>query len=58
MIEMNLILSKKYSGLETHVFWGKKKLVQLKIVYHKVSSILYSVQNLKIRSVEGQYIIL
>ena len=41
-----------------HVFWGKKKLVQLKIVYHKVSSMLYSVQNLKIRAVEGQYFII
>ena len=30
-----------------------KKLVQLKIVHHKVSAMLYSVQNLKIRAAEG-----
>ena len=36
-----------------HVFWGMKKLVQLKIVHPKVSSMLYSVQNLKIRAAEG-----
>ena len=40
-------------GLEKHVFWGMKKLVQLKIVHPKVSSMLYSVQNLKIRAAEG-----
>ena len=40
-------------GLEIHVFWGMKKLVQLKIVHHKVSAMLYSVQNLKIRASEG-----
>ena len=25
-------------GLEMHVFWGIEKLMQLKIMYHKVSS--------------------
>ena len=35
------------------VFWGMEKLVQLKIVHHKVSAMLYSVQNLKIRAAEG-----
>ena len=36
-----------------HVFGGIEKLVQLKIVYHKVSVKLYSSQDLKIRAVEG-----
>ena len=35
-----------------------KKLVQLKIVHHKVSAMLYSVQNFKIRAAEGQYFII
>ena len=35
-----------------------KKLVQLKIVHHKVSCMLYSVQNLEIRAAEGQYFII
>ena len=40
-------------GLEKHVFWGMKKHVQLKIVQHKVSVMLYSVQALKIRASQG-----
>ena len=38
------------SGLKMHIFWGKKKHVQLKIVQHKVSVMLYSVQAFKIRA--------
>ena len=41
-----------------HVFWGMKKLVQLKIVHHKVNDMLYSVQNFKNRASEGQCLII
>ena len=41
-----------------HVFWGKKKHVQLKIVHHKVSVMLYSVPALKIRASQGQCFII
>ena len=37
-----------------HVFWGMKKLVQLKIVHHKVRAMLYSVQKSKNRAPEGK----
>ena len=41
-----------------HEFLGMKKHVQLKIVQHKVSVMLYSVQALKIRAAKGQYFII
>ena len=41
-----------------HVFWGKKKDVQLKIVQHEVSVMLYSVQAFKIRASQGQCFII
>ena len=41
-----------------HVFLGKKKHVQLKIVHHKVSVMLYSVPALKIRASQGQCFII
>ena len=41
-----------------HVFWGIEKFVQLKIVQHKVSVMLYSVQAFKIRASQGQCFII
>ena len=38
-----------------HIFWGIGKLVQLKIVYYKVSGMLYSVQEKKMLAFKGQY---
>ena len=41
-----------------HEFLGMKKHVQLKIVQHKVSVMLYSVQAFKIRASLGQSFII
>ena len=41
-----------------HVFGKIEKLVQLKIVYHKVSTMLYSVQNLKNHAAEVKHFII